>query len=71
MYMFVFNQKKNVDALLRDFCFSLSRLLLHKVKQIVGSTLSATGETTAELETNFETTKSSADFARYGIFGVV
>ncbi|CAN0041164.1 unnamed protein product [Ectocarpus sp. 12 AP-2014] len=35
-----------------------------KVKQIVGSTLSATGETTSTLETNFETTKSSADFAK-------
>eukprot|EP00752_Nemacystus_decipiens_P004862 g4425.t1 len=35
-----------------------------KVKQIVGSTLSATGETTTALETNFETTKSSADFAK-------
>eukprot|EP00953_Heterococcus_sp_UTEX-ZZ885_P034215 17737-Heterococcus_DN1.PRE.1 len=47
-----------------------------KVKQIVGSTLSATGASTADLEhalslrllscrvqTNFETTKSSADFA--------
>lgn len=34
-----------------------------KVKQIVGSTLSATGETTAALETNFETNKSSEDFA--------
>lgn len=35
-----------------------------QVKQIVGSTLSATGETTSTLETNFETTKSSADFAK-------
>ncbi|CAM9690004.1 unnamed protein product [Ascophyllum nodosum] len=35
-----------------------------KVKQIVGSTLSATGEATASLETNFETSKSPADFAR-------
>eukprot|EP00611_Tribonema_gayanum_P006111 TRINITY_DN153_c0_g1_i1.p1 TRINITY_DN153_c0_g1~~TRINITY_DN153_c0_g1_i1.p1 ORF type:complete len:289 (+),score=75.89 TRINITY_DN153_c0_g1_i1:123-989(+) len=34
-----------------------------KVKQIVGSTLSATGEVTDDLKTNFETTKSSAEFA--------
>ncbi|CAN0006950.1 unnamed protein product [Pylaiella littoralis] len=34
-----------------------------KVKQIVGSTLSASGETTPGLETNFETAKSPADFA--------